>query len=62
MEYLILFALVSIMIVLLKEKGFFSGKQGYICEACDLMIMENWSEEKKCYLCNNKMTQIKGYF
>lgn len=61
MEYLILFAAVSIGIVLLKERGFFSGKPGYICDDCDIMIMQEWVEEKKCRSCNKNMTEIKGY-
>ena len=63
MEYVIIIAaVVFVAIILLQERGFFSGNPGYICDYCDIMVMQEWVEEKKCRSCNKNMTQIKGYF
>jgi len=52
---------VAIGFVTLKEDGYFKGKEGYICEECDLFIMMDYSDQPVLCYCNKPMTKIKGY-
>jgi len=52
---------VGITIIVLKENGFFKGREGYICEVCNTFIMMDYSDQPVLCRCNKPMEKIKGY-